>query len=95
MLDNKGELLVFFDHFLNNVVDLLLLFYVFLVSFSTDLLLILDLALDEVFVVDKVGCFLSDVFTICTVLVLLNLQVSGIDSSVLFEFLLTAILSLS
>ena len=95
MLDNECELLVLFDHFLNNVVDLLLLFDVFLVCFSADLFLILDLALDELFVVNKSSCFACNELTVCTVLVLLNLQVGGIDSCVLFKILLTTILRLS
>ena len=53
---NSCELLVFLNHFLNNVVDLLFLGKVFCVGFSSNLLLSLDLTLNVLFILDKSIC---------------------------------------
>lgn len=95
LLNNAAEFLVFLNHFLDHSVDLFLLSDILRVRFSPHSFLLLDLALDKLFVVYEIGCLVCDEIAVVSILVLLNFQVGCIDGSILLEALLAAVLGFS
>lgn len=93
-MNNAAEFLVLFNHFLDNGVHLFLLSDVFRVCFSPHSFLLLDLALDKLFVIYEIVGLVCDEMPVVSVLVLLNFQVGCIDGGILLETLLTAVLRL-
>jgi len=94
LLYNAGQLFVLFNHFLDNCVNLLFLPDVFRKCLCAHFFLLLDLILDEVFVAHKIRRFLCNVGPVLSIVVLLNLEVGGINCCVLLQILLSTVLSL-
>jgi len=95
LLYNAAEFLVFFNHFLDNSVNLLFLCDVFSECLRAHFFLLLDLVLDELLVVYEIRRLLGDVLPVISIVVLLNLEVGCINCCILLEILLSTVLRLS